>query len=152
LGRTRRPVLRDQRASGSLAASVSLPEWLRSALAIVADVVTIGVLALGADELTRRIAPAYYDAPDATDRFGVQIIMILYTAAISTLGGWTTARISGRTNLRDVWILTGIQLIVTIVAIVASYDGRFAWFYACTLLTAPESVWIGGWIHNRRQS
>lgn len=151
MGRTRRPVLRTQRASGRVEA-VSIPAWLRSSLAIVAGVVTIGALALAADELMRRLAPASFDQTALTGLTLVRIIMILYAAAISGLGGWIAARISGRADLCDVWILTGVQLVVTVLAIVASFDGRLAWFYICTILTAPESVWLGGWIHNRRQS
>jgi hypothetical protein len=127
--------------------SVSLPNWARSAAAIVAGIVTIGVLALGADELTRRLAPEAFDAKGFTDNATVLLAMGLYGTAISALGGFLTALL-GR-GRRDVWILAVLQTAATALAMALQFDRRFAWFYAATLALTPCAIAVGGWLRSR---
>src|SRR5260370_18887335 len=93
---------------------VSLPHWARSAAAIVAGIVTIGVLALGADELTRRLAPEAFDAKGFTDNAAVLLAIALYTTAISALGGFLTPLLSHATTAnRAGRILAALQTAAT---------------------------------------
>lgn len=127
--------------------SVGLPNWARSAAAIVAGIVSIGVLALGADELTRRLAPEAFDAKGFTDNPAVLLAIALYTTVISVLGGFLTALL-GR-GRRDVWILAVLQTAATALAITLQFDRRLAWFYAATLIVTPFAIAAGGWLRER---
>src|SRR5258708_32301740 len=121
--------------------SVSLPNWARSAAAIVAGIVTIGVLALGADELTRRLAPEAFDAKGFTDNATVLLAIALYTIAISALGGFLTALLSPVTSgRRDVWILAALQTVATGLARTLRFHRRLPWFYAGTLGLPPLAI------------
>jgi hypothetical protein len=124
-----------------------LPNWARSAAAIVAGIVSIGVLALGADELTRRLAPEAFDAKGFTDNPAVLLAIALYTTVISVLGGFLTALL-GR-GRRDVWILAVLQTAATALAITLQFDRRLAWFYAATLIVTPFAIAAGGWLRER---
>jgi hypothetical protein len=130
--------------------SVVIPDWARSAAAIVAGIVTIGVLALGADELTRRLAPEAFDAKGFTDNPAVLLAIALYTTAISALGGFLTALLSPATSVkRDVWILAVLQTAATALAMALQFDRRLAWFYAATLILTPLAIAAGGWLRAR---
>lgn len=122
----------------------------RSILAILAGVVTIGVLSAAGDAAMRSLAADAFDANGFSDRVPVLVPMIVYIALFSGLGGWVTAAIARRTDLRDVWILAGLQLIMTLVANVLLYDRRLLWFYGVTIVLSMAAIVVGGRIRARR--
>src|SRR5258708_31366100 len=131
---------------------VVLPNWARSAAAIVAGIVTIGVLALGADELTRRLAPEAFDAKGFTDNATVLLAIALYTIAISALGGFLTALLSPvPSRRRDVWILAALQTVATGLAITLPFARPLTWFRTASLALAPPSIASAGWLRPRRR-
>jgi hypothetical protein len=48
--------------------------------------------------------------------------------------------------LRDVWILDGLQFLVTLAANAVLYDRRILWFYGVILVLTPMAVVVGGGI------
>lgn len=116
----------------------------RSILAIVAGVVAIDTLALAGDLVTVWIAPGAFDARGFSDNLVVLLAMLGYTSVFGGLGGWVTATLARRSDLRDVWILAGIQFAVTLAANVMLYDRRLLWFYAAGQVVTLAAILAGG--------
>jgi Ca2+/Na+ antiporter len=116
----------------------------RSILAIVTGVVLIDTLALAGDLVTERIAPGAFDARGFCDNPVVLGAMLAYTAVFCGLGGWVTARLARRSDMRDVRILAAIQLAVTLAANFMLYDRRLLWFYAAGLVVTLAAIVAGG--------
>jgi hypothetical protein len=57
------------------------------------------------------------------------------------VGGWVTAVVARRADLRDVWILAGLQSAMTLAANVMLFDRRLLWFYGLGLLLTPKPSW-----------
>ena len=119
---------------------------IRSVLAIVAGVVTIGVLAGAGDSVMGLVVRGAFDAHGFSGNSKVLLAMLVYMTVFSWFGGWVTAWIARRGDLRDVRILAGIQFVMTLAANVMLYDRRLLWFYAAGLvLTIPAIVAGGHW-------
>ena len=116
----------------------------RSILAVLAGVVTIGLLSVCGDAVTRYVAPNAFDANRFSDRVPVLWAMATYTALFSALGGWVTTAVARRSDLRDLWILAGLQFLVTLAANAVLYDRRILWFYGVILVLTPIAIVVGG--------
>jgi hypothetical protein len=92
-----------------------------------------------------------FDANGFSEGVPVLWAMATYTALFSALGGWVTAAVARRTDLRDVWILAGLQLVVTLAANMVLYDRRILWFYGVILVLTPAAIVVGGRIRNMAQ-
>jgi len=121
----------------------------RSILAILSGVVTIGVLAVGSDSLMRRISPSAFDANGFTLDVTVLLVMAVYTVVFSAAGGWVTAVLARRRDLRDVLILAGLQFVMTLAANVMLWDPRLLWYYGLGLVTSTAAIAAGGWMRIR---
>jgi hypothetical protein len=95
----------------------------RSILAIVAGVVTITVLAVGGDAAMRQVVASAFDANGFSDKLPVLLAMLVYMTVFSGVGGWVTALVT-RAGLRDVWILAGLQFVMTLAANIMLFDRR----------------------------
>jgi ABC-type multidrug transport system fused ATPase/permease subunit len=126
-------------------------EMKRSILAVVTGIVTIGVLAVGGDTVIRQILPGAFEANGFTANTGILVVMLFYSAIFSAVGGWLTARLSRRLDLRDIWILAGIQMVAGLGANAALYDQRLLWFYAAAFVLTPAAIIAGGRIHLARR-
>jgi hypothetical protein len=62
----------------------------------------------------------------------------------SAFGGWTTAIVARRKDLRDVFILAGLQFVMTLAANVMLFDSRILWYYALLLVLTVPAVVAGG--------
>jgi hypothetical protein len=121
----------------------------RSIRAVFSGVAAITVLAIGADAIVQRVIPDAFDARGFSDNVTVLLTMLVYMTAFSGVGGWATAAVSRRSDLRDVWILTGLQLVMTLAANIAMWDRRLLWFYAFGLVLTPVAILIGGRLPRR---
>ena len=115
----------------------------RSILAIVAGVVTITVLAVGGDAVMQRAVPSAFDANGFSDKMPVLLAMLVYMTVFSGVGGWVTA-VGTRAGLRDVWILAGLQFVMTLAANIMLFDRRLLWFYGVGLILMPVAIVAGG--------
>jgi len=122
----------------------------RSILSIAAGVATIAVLAGGADFAMGKIFPSALDAKGFTLDSTVLLVMVVYIAVFSAAGGWITALVARRQDMRDVLILAGLQFVMTLAANVMLWDSRLLWFYGMGLVTTPAAIAAGGWMRIRR--
>lgn len=122
---------------------------MRSVLAVLTGVVTIGVLAVAGDAAMRRLVPSAFDANGFTDNVPVLLAALLYTTLFSAVGGWFTAAASKRRDLRDVFILVGLQFVMTLVANVMLFDRRILWFYVLGLVLTVPAIVAGGRVRIR---
>jgi hypothetical protein len=124
----------------------------RRILAILAGILTIGVLSVGGDAVMRHFAAGAFDASGFSDRVPVLLAMIAYTTVFSALGGWVTAAVARRTDLREVWILAGLQFVMTLIANTVLFDRRLLWFYGVGVVLASGAIVVGGRIRVRRSA
>lgn len=120
----------------------------RTILAILGGLVTIDVLSLAGDAVTRKVAPSAFDADGLTHNLAVLLITMVYTILFCGLGGWAAARISRREDRRDVLILAGLQFLMTLAAVVMQYASSMLWYYATLLVLGTVAIVGGGFIAN----
>jgi hypothetical protein len=80
----------------------------------------------------------------------VLLVMVLYTTAFSALGGWVTALVSRRKDLRDVFFLAGLQFVMTLAANVMLFDSRILWYYGLSLALTIPAIIAGGRLRTAR--
>jgi hypothetical protein len=122
---------------------------MRSVLAVLTGTVTIGVLAVAGDAAMRRLEPGAFDANGFSDNVPVLLVAVLYTTVFSAVGGWITAAASKRKDLRDVFILAGLQFVMTAAANVMLFDRRILWFYVLGLVLTVPAIVAGGRVRTR---
>ncbi len=121
----------------------------RSILGVLAGVAAIGVLTTLGDVVLRQITPSSFEANGFSDKPGVLLATMAFTAVFSAVGGWITARISERPDLRDVLILAGVQFVLSIAAGAMLYDARLLWFYGASLVLSTAAIVVGGRVEKR---
>ena len=123
---------------------------MRSILAILAALIAIPCMAGLADQVFQLASPHVFDA----DRFGKDVgvlwITLVYVTLASGVGGWLTALISRRPDLRDVFILAGLQVVLTIAAAIAKHDPQMIWYCALCAIVPPAAILAGGWMRTHR--
>jgi hypothetical protein len=115
----------------------------RTILSILAGLVTIDVLALGGDYLTRMLAPGAFDANGFSQNTTVLLAALAYSIVFSAFGGWVTGTLSRRPDRRDVLILAGFQFALTLAANIMLSAATPLWYHIATVL-APAAIIVGG--------
>jgi len=122
----------------------------RSVVSIITGLAAIDLLALAGDSVLERLDPDAYDAMGFTTDTDVLLISLLYTTLFAALGGWIAAKIGRREDLRDTWILAGIQFLMTLTASVMLFDLRMLWYYLASLVLSAAGILAGGRLGTRR--
>lgn len=124
----------------------------RSILAVLAGVLTMGMLSGAGSKAMEHFAfstSAFSFSTGFSPAAPVWWVIIAYTTVVAGLGGWVTALVSRRKDLRDVLILTGLELVMGIVGTALLFDRRILWFYTVMLAFITAAIVTGGWIRTR---
>ncbi|MGO8786198.1 MAG: hypothetical protein ACLQVL_02280 [Terriglobia bacterium] len=128
----------------------------RSILAVLAGVLTMGMLSAAASKAMQHFAAGAFSATAFSSTSGfspaapVWWLIIAYTTVAAGLGGWITALVSRRNDLRDVFILAGLEFVMGVAGAALLFDWRLLWFYCVLLVFITAAIVTGGWLRTRR--
>jgi hypothetical protein len=127
----------------------------RSILAVLAGVLTMGMLSGAGSKAMEHFAAGAFSTSAFSFSTGfspaapVWWVIIAYTTVVAGVGGWITALVSRRKDLRDVLILAGLELVMGIMGAALLFDRRLLWFYSVMLVFITAAIVTGGWIRSR---
>lgn len=119
---------------------------LRSIIAVIAGSVVWMVTALGMDALLMTFMPSWFGANGKTESVPLLLFMMSYSLLFSVLGGFVTAFIARRNEVRHALVLGVLQLAMGIMATVKFYDTAPLWFHVTFLLLLVPANILGGWL------
>ncbi|MGI9107410.1 MAG: hypothetical protein ACR2G4_14315 [Pyrinomonadaceae bacterium] len=117
---------------------------LRSIFAVIAGSVVWMVTALGMDAMLMSLAPMWFGENGKVESLPVLLLMLSYSLSFSVLGGYVTALIAGRKEVRHALILGVLQLVMGLAATIRFFDTAPVWYHVLFLtLLIPTNV-LGG--------
>lgn len=117
---------------------------LRSILAVVAGMMTSMVTGLGSDAALRGLAPQWSAASGRVESVPVLLLILSYTLIFLALGGYVTALVARRQEIKHAFALGLVQLALNILATIVFWNTAPAWFHlAVIVLLVPATVFGG---------
>lgn len=123
---------------------------MRSILAVLTALVVVPCLAGLGDRVVQIAKPHAFDSGVFGTDPGLLWLTLVYVTLFAGVAGWLAALISRRADLRDVWILAGIQFVLTIVATVFNKQSPGLWYCAMCAIFPPAAIVAGGWTRVHR--
>ncbi len=129
------------------------PSIGKSIGAVAAGFVAAAGLSVGTDALMH--ATGIFPPVGVVMANGLFVLATAYRFVFQSFGGYLTARIAAARPMKHVLILAGIGQVLSLFGILAwkamGPAGGPLWYPLALVVTAIPSVWIGGWIQQRRQ-
>ena len=119
---------------------------------ILAGLVTVVVLSLGADEVLH-LLKVYPPWGEPMYEPGLNLLALSYRAVFTVIGGYITAMLAPRSPMRYVAIGAGIGLVLGIAGVVAAISvGGLGpiWYPIALAVTGPPCTILGGALYVRR--
>ncbi|HYI95400.1 MAG TPA: hypothetical protein VEX68_17805 [Bryobacteraceae bacterium] len=116
---------------------------------ILATFALTSILALGGDFLLMRLFPASFDDQGVSHDARILGVMLLYTIALSCLGGYLVARFTPSAKRRHAMVFGLVLLIATAVGTYVNYYSAPPWYHYANLLTVLPAAILGGRIRAR---
>ena len=117
----------------------------RSILAIAAGFIAVVVLSVGTDAIMHGLG--VFPPPGTETGDGQFLLAIAYRSLFTLFGGWLAARLSARSDLRDVQILAGLGFLAGVAGLVAwsvTPDMGPLWFAVLIPVTGVVFTLLGG--------
>jgi len=125
---------------------------LRSIAAVIVGSVTWMVTALGTDAIVMSLFPQWYKDGGRVESVPVLLFTMSYSLLFSVLGGYATALIAGRSEIKHAFILGALQLLMGIMATVKFWDTAPAWYHLSFLLLLIPANLLGGQLRLMQKS
>ena len=125
--------------------------YLRSVAAVLAGFILVVVTHNGTDEIMHStgIIPrgAMWDP-------WLNLLALSYRCLFTVAGGFVTAWLAPRARMRHVVILAVIGTLGGIAGVLVSWNLNLGprWYPIALAITAFPTVWLGGWLYERRYS
>jgi hypothetical protein len=124
---------------------------LRSIVAVIVGSVTWMVTALGTDALVMSLFPQWYNNGGRVEGVPVLLFAMSYSLLFSILGGYVTALIAGRSEVKHAFILGVLQLLMGMMATIKFWDTAPAWYHISFLTLLIPANLLGGLIRLRQK-
>lgn len=118
----------------------------RSIVAVIAGSVTWMLTALGTDAVLMSLFPHWYKDGGRVESVPVLLFAISYSLLFSILGGYVTALVAGRSEIKHALILGLLQLLMGIMATIKFWDTAPAWYHIVFLSLLIPANLLGGQI------
>ena len=122
---------------------------MRSIGIILATFALTSILALGGDLLLIRLFPASFDDQGVSHDARMLGVMLLYTIALSCLGGYLAARFATSAKRRHAMFFGLVVLAATAIGTYVNYYTAPPWYHNANLLTVLPAAVLGGRIRAR---
>lgn len=117
---------------------------MRSILAVIAGSAAWMLTALGTDTVLRNFAPAWFGENGKVESVPVLLLMMFYSLFFSVLGGYITALIAGRKEIKHALILGVLQFVMGFMATVQFYETAPLWYHVLFLTLLIPANLLGG--------
>jgi len=102
---------------------------IRSTLSVLAGTALWGVLWAGGNSASMAVLPGSFDENGVAASSGLLVLYLVYSALLSVLAGWVTARIAKRRPLAHAWALGLVQLAIGIAVQGAYWELMPLWYH-----------------------
>jgi hypothetical protein len=123
----------------------------RGVFAVIAGMVAIVVLSIGADAAL--MAAGMMPPPGEPVRNPVLVLATIYRSAFTIAGGYLTALLAPRRRLAHALVLGGIGVVASILGAAATWNAgpgfEHKWYPIALIITALPCTWVGGWLCER---
>jgi hypothetical protein len=122
---------------------------IRSILAILAGIITLSITSFAleavANSLMRWMFPDAFPNQAAIDQnLPARLFMFAYTTLCVAAGGYVTARVTRRSEVRHAVIMALVQVALTVMAMIQLYDKAPLWFWITGMALVTPAAWCGG--------
>ena len=118
---------------------------LRSIAAVICGFFVITLLALAADFLLMRVAPASFTGTGGTQATAPLLFALVYSFFFSVAGGYVAALVAGRAEIQHAVFLAVLMLVMSILATVQMYETAPLWWHLATLVLIVPPIVAGGY-------
>lgn len=119
---------------------------LRSIGAVLLGIIVIGLTAVGADLILRALLPgAFTQSGGRVDSAPILLLTLSYTLLFLMVGGYVTAWLAQRAELKHALILAVIQWLFTLLATIQFWPTAPAWYHLAILVLLGPAVVGGGY-------
>ncbi len=125
---------------------------LRSILAVIAGSITWMVTALGMDKIMMSLFPQLYIEGVMVVSVPLLLFSGFYSLLFSVLGGYVTALIAGRSEMKHALILGVLQLLMGIMATIKFWNTAPAWYHITFLTLLIPANLLGAQLRLMRKS
>jgi len=123
----------------------------RSIGAVVAGSIAIGITSFAADYLLAKAAPDLLAAPRDSNP-ALLIFMLVYSVVFSGAGGYITAALAGRSQMKHVVALAVLQFAGGLAAATQAGSLLPAWFLISVVVLPVPAIVLGGVLKSRASS
>jgi hypothetical protein len=122
---------------------------IRSVLAVLAGIVALTVTSFAIEAVTDPLMRWIF-ADEPSDRTAinhsvpVRLFMLIYTTLCVAVGGYVTAWVARRSEVRHAVIMGAIQLAMTAGAMIALPGQAPLWFWIAGMALMAPAAWCGG--------
>lgn len=128
-----------------------LSSWTRSALAILAGVITWMVLAFGTDALMTLIFPNQFTYGEPVDHVPLLLALATYSLGYAVVAGYVTAWLAKRKAIQHTLALGVVQLILAGTATYFQVNVAPVWYHVLVLTLIIPAHILGGWLRHRHR-
>ena len=124
---------------------------LRSVLAVVAGMIAIIALSVGADAAMH--AAGIFPPLGEPMSNGQLLLALGYRTVFAIAGGYLTARLAPGRRIGHALVLGGIGVVLSTLGAVATWNGgpefEHKWYPIALIVTSLPCTWAGGWLSER---
>jgi hypothetical protein len=124
---------------------------LRSILAVIAGSVVWMVTALGMDAILMSLWPQWFVEGGKVESVPLLLFTMCYALLFGVLGGYVTAVIARRAEVKHALALGILQLLMGIAATIKFWDTAPAWYHIAFLTLLVPAILLGGWLRANRR-
>jgi hypothetical protein len=117
---------------------------------VLAGLLLLAVLSVGADILLRGFFPKAFGPSEAAQGTLASVVTILYAAGFAVLSSYLTARLAGSRPVMYALVLGGIVFLFALGGLIGSWQRAPAWFNVGFLAMIFPSAWLGGFLRARQ--
>ena len=118
---------------------------IRSIVAVVCGFLITVVLALGADGVLVSLVSSFTEN-GKTENLSLLVLMLVYTLAFFAVGGYVTALVAKRAELKHALALGVLGLALSIFATVQNAETMPLWWQIISLILIVPFVILGGYL------
>lgn len=119
---------------------------IRSIIAVVSGFVVIVIFALAADALLMRLVPSSFTDGGATRNSTLLIFALVYNFIFSAAGGYLTALIARRVELKHALALGALHFLLSLLSAVQFTETAPVWWHIAALALIIPAVVFGGYL------
>ena len=118
----------------------------RSIGAVVVGYLVMAILVIVTTQAVTALFPAWCSPQNIT----YVLFNLAYSLVFALVGGYATAFVAGRAEVRHAAVLAGLAVVLAILTLVAEYGKQPLWYQVALLVVMPVAMVGGGYCRSRQ--